>query len=89
MSKTRVKLPDTPRVDQMSPEEMKQFLDALIRALYDVQAKTVFGPVNVEPFILTNYTDTRHLDGMTASLPDVRDVLCTLIQLLKTSGVIK
>lgn len=89
MSKTPKRFPDPPRGKDVDIEQIKEYLEVLVREITETQNKSITGPINGTAFVPVSYTDTRTLDASSATLQNVRDCLCTLIQILKDGGLLK
>lgn len=89
MSKTPKRLPDPPSGDNVTIKDITEYLNNLVRELSESQKKNISGPINSTPFIPSNYTDTRKLDASAATLQNVKDLVATLLQILKDGGLLR
>lgn len=69
-----------------APTEYNRSTQATLIGLLQQMIKTIPETPISEGWIVSNYTATRELDGSTATLSDVVNVLCTLINDLKQTG---
>lgn len=89
MSKIPKRFPDPPRNKDLSMDDLQLYLELLVREITESDRNKIAGPINSTAFAPLNYTDTRTLNAGTATLQNVRDCLCTLIQILKDGGILK
>lgn len=87
-NKTTKRFPELPKQFK-NEEEIRDYLQELLRELTSYSESVIEGPVNTTPFVPVNFAYTRNLDASTATIADVAKVLCTLIHTLKQGGLLK
>lgn len=81
-----VRYPDATRVQD---PETRQFFAHLIKELEDRDRFLPTIPINKDQYTVKPVTITRYFDPATATLPDVINVLATLLSDLGSAGIIK
>jgi len=87
-NKTPKRFPELPKQFK-DEEDIRVYLQELLRELTSYSESVIEGPINTTPFVPVNFAYTRNLDAATATTADVARVLCTLIFTLKQGGLIK
>lgn len=80
----RVNLPPRPIGAKVGDVTHIKWLEDCLREFERASQATV---VEADDFTVSNHTNTRTLDASTATLADVKNVLCTLIADMKKRGM--